>query len=386
MTIRHTAYNLMQSGPGRVSRAAGFTLVELLIVVVIIGILAAIALPNYTKLKAKAKEAEANAGLHNIQLDVERFAVDDEGNYPKYLVGGDNAYLSIGDRADLEIGHLLVETDEEFSADPMIRNGYLECYPRNPFVRSTRAIQLLQAEYSDPLRSAFPDSKVLGTRFGAYGNVMGQVLCDPRYLTWSKWDEADQKYKSYDTWVNIQYKFYDTWLSNKPRPYLPGSFMYKAMGDIYANTNDSDMKDDVKAIGAKVKTQDNRGKAVLPANTNHYVLGVWGSLLSKGKDVLGEEPMVLFRFKGSMRGEDSQMFIYDEELGEYGLPTLSMDNYHLIGIPSWTRGVNRSHVGPLWGAPYGPPTDSSKQLETGNPNGIRDGIILVLTPGTTFEE
>lgn len=367
-------------------RNAGFTLIELLIVVVIIGILAAMALPNYTRVKSKAKEAEAKAGLHNIQLDVERFAVDHEGNYPKYLVGGDNAYLSIGDRADLEIGHILVETDVSYSADPLIRSGYLDSYPRNPFVRSVMAVQLLQKEYGDPLRSSFPDGKLLGTRFGPYGNVMGQVLCDPRYLMWTKWEPERKEFIAYDTWVNIQYKFYDVWQGSKPAPYLSGSFMYKSMGDIYANTNDSERKDGVKALGEKVKTQDNRGNAVLPANTNHYVLGVWGSLYSKGMDVLGEEPMVLFRLKGSMRGEDSRMFIYDDELGDYVLPNQVMDNYHLIGIPSWTRGVNRSHVGPLWGAPYGPPTDSTKQLETGNPNGIRDGLILVLTAGSTFDD
>lgn len=366
---------------------AGFTMIELLVVVVIIGVLAAIALPNYTKIKDKAKEAEAKAGLHNIQLDVERFAVDHEGNYPKYLVGGQNAYLAIGNRADYQIANVLVETDPQFSADPMIRDGYLSSYPHNPFVRSVKAVQLFQRENNDPLRSSFPDGKLLGTRFGPYGNVMGQVLCDPRYLTWQHWDPDLKKFIPYDTWVNIQYKFYDAWATDKPVPYLSGSFMYKAMGDIYANTNNSKTNNEVKVLGAgKVVTQDNRGKAVVPADTTQYVLGVWGSIKTKGLDILGEEPMVLFRVKGSMRGEDGQMFIYDSDVGDYVLPNQAMDKYQLIGIPSWTRGVNRNHVGPLWGAPWGPPTDTSKQLEVGNPNGLRDGLILVLTPGADLNE
>ena len=42
-------------------------------VIVIIGVLAAIALPNYVKIKDRAKEAETKACVHNIQLDLERF-------------------------------------------------------------------------------------------------------------------------------------------------------------------------------------------------------------------------------------------------------------------------------------------------------------------------
>ena len=57
-------------------------------------ILAAIALPNYIKVKDKAKEAEVKANLHNIQLSVERWAVDSEGPYPNYLIGGEPKYAA----------------------------------------------------------------------------------------------------------------------------------------------------------------------------------------------------------------------------------------------------------------------------------------------------
>lgn len=44
----------------------GFTLIELMIVVAIVGILAAIAIPNYFRYQAKTRQAEAKINLGNI--------------------------------------------------------------------------------------------------------------------------------------------------------------------------------------------------------------------------------------------------------------------------------------------------------------------------------
>src|SRR4030081_2460178 len=63
------------------SAKKGFTLIELLIVVVIIGILAAIAIPKFRNTKDKAYVAAMKSDLRNLATYEEQYAADYNGTY-----------------------------------------------------------------------------------------------------------------------------------------------------------------------------------------------------------------------------------------------------------------------------------------------------------------
>lgn len=65
----------------------GFTLIELMIVVVILGLLASISIPNFIKMQDRAKEAKVKGAAHTLQLTAEDFAVRNGGIYSS--AGGD---------------------------------------------------------------------------------------------------------------------------------------------------------------------------------------------------------------------------------------------------------------------------------------------------------
>jgi prepilin-type N-terminal cleavage/methylation domain-containing protein len=70
-------------------RKRGFSLIELMIVVAIIGILASIAVPNFVKFQCRAKQMEAKTALKNLVVAQETY----RGEYDRYAAGNEASLL-----------------------------------------------------------------------------------------------------------------------------------------------------------------------------------------------------------------------------------------------------------------------------------------------------
>jgi type IV pilus assembly protein PilA len=78
-----------------VRKQKGFTLVELMVVVAIIGILAAIAIPNYQRYQARTRQSEAKVALSSVFTAEQGFAAD-AGTYTSCLrrIGADGSLVA----------------------------------------------------------------------------------------------------------------------------------------------------------------------------------------------------------------------------------------------------------------------------------------------------
>jgi general secretion pathway protein G len=115
----------------------GFTLVEILIVVVILGILAAIVIPQFTQASTEAKTNSLASDLQTLRSQIELYKVQHNDIGPGNTIAGGVGTASL---ADFE-GQMVYTTDIDanINGTSKVRTGvfqfgpYLERVPENPF-------------------------------------------------------------------------------------------------------------------------------------------------------------------------------------------------------------------------------------------------------------
>jgi type IV pilus assembly protein PilA len=95
-------------------REAGFTLIELLVVMLILGILAAIAIPAFFNQRDKATDAQAKAAARTAQTAMETYATEHGGSYVDAdatdLANIEDTLVTSGDNAISVVGTPTAET------------------------------------------------------------------------------------------------------------------------------------------------------------------------------------------------------------------------------------------------------------------------------------
>ena len=93
----------------RLKKIKGFTLIELMIVVAIIGILAAIAIPNFIGMQKRAKTSEAKSSLGEMRTLEEAYRAEND------------TYVGVGPMSAIPAG---LHTDNDSDADNMAEIGF----------------------------------------------------------------------------------------------------------------------------------------------------------------------------------------------------------------------------------------------------------------------
>ena len=105
---------------------SGFTLVEILIVVVILGILAAIVIPQFTEASTEAKTSSLCTDLQTMRSQIELYKVQHNDELPGQQVGGATFLQAM-------TGYTLIDGTVQAAPGANVYGPYLQKIPMNSF-------------------------------------------------------------------------------------------------------------------------------------------------------------------------------------------------------------------------------------------------------------
>lgn len=371
---------------------SGFTLIELLVVIVIIGILAAIALPNFIKARNKAREAEVKANVHSIQLALERYATDNGGVYPAFLVGAERDSNILAVSVDDEINNTFpnatfpmliyaglpqgvtpyaVVAPKDANGDPngrfgdfdvlegdaLLIYGYLAQYPRNPFARRDAG-----------LWNSNPIGQTAMTGLYPYGGHHGDVMFDLGF----GWGDAPQT--DYVLYTTESLEENDPDAVSDPDLDSPGNFYYHpSFSDgipVYFHTQQL-----VQALLGGRLASGIYGEDVMGYFLYGYgAAGDRDSLVEGGQDVFNRMP------DGFPQGSPQPPFPDYSQFGPECLHGSNSSNQLLAQM----TGYNSSEFDPYTGAyPDGlNPRDPEILTIKSGSDGVQDWVIITVAAGS----
>jgi general secretion pathway protein G len=114
------------------TRNRGFTLVEILIVVIILGILAAIVIPQFSSASNDARESALASDLQTLRSQLELYNIQHLDRYPDQ-VSADNGVTWTQDTDGDNFKGRLTATSDEYGNSPGNFGAYMQTFPTNAF-------------------------------------------------------------------------------------------------------------------------------------------------------------------------------------------------------------------------------------------------------------